>query len=465
LSPFEGGLRGMRVVCMSVKSNNYGYNKDLKKFVRELRKNSTKAEIRLWTELLRAGKMKGYAFLRQRPVLNFIADFMCKELQLIIEVDGYSHEQQKKWHKDQKRQKELEDKGFTILRFTDDDVINDLGNVERVIKGWIENHPPAPPSKGDSQPSLKNRFEAYIQNLQDEISDRLEQIDGNNQFRHDDWEREGGGGGHSRVIEKGDVFEKGGVNISTVHGELPDLIRQRFEVEQGWFWAGGISLVIHPQNPMVPTVHANFRYFELYDDAEMSEVRDCWFGGGADLTPYYLWDEDAVHFHKVLKTACDKHGADLYPRFKKECDEYFYNTHRSEARGVGGLFFDYLRPTDERSAEDWYAFTTDVGDVFLDAYMPIVERRKDEPYDEQQRYFQEIRRGRYVEFNLIYDRGTLFGLKTKGRTESILMSLPPEVRWDYDFQVEEGSCEAYLIERLKNPINWIEYGEKEGMLN
>jgi coproporphyrinogen III oxidase len=216
---------------------------------------------------------------------------------------------------------------------------------------------------------------------------------------------------------------------------------------------------------MVPTVHANFRYFELYDDAEMNEIRDQWFGGGADLTPYYLWDEDAVHFHRVFKKACDKHGDKLYLRFKKECDEYFYNDHRREARGVGGLFFDYLRPTEQRTAEDWYAFTTEVGKAFLDSYVPIVKRRKDEPFDEKQRYFQEIRRGRYVEFNLIHDRGTLFGLKTNGRTESILMSLPPRVRWDYDFKVEENSREAYLLNRLENPIDWIEYSKKQEFKN
>jgi coproporphyrinogen III oxidase len=316
----------------------------------------------------------------------------------------------------------------------------------------------SPLKGGSNEPSIKKRFESYIQNLQDEICDSLEEFEDEARFRHDDWEREGGGGGHSRVIEKGNVFEKGGVNISTVHGELPDAIRKRFEVEQGWFWAGGISLVLHPKSPMIPTVHANFRYFELYDDAGMNEVRDCWFGGGVDLTPYYLWDQDAVHFHKVLKSACDTHGRDLYPAFKKGCDEYFYNDHRSEGRGVGGLFFDYLRPDETRSAEDWYHFTTDVGAAFLESYVPIVERRKEESYTDRQRYFQEIRRGRYVEFNLIHDRGTLFGLKTGGRTESILMSLPPHVRWDYDFEIEEGSEEAYLIERLKNPIDWIEYG-------
>lgn len=312
-----------------------------------------------------------------------------------------------------------------------------------------------------SQNSIKQRFTDYIFSLQDIICDTLEELDGKVQFRHDDWERDGGGGGNTRVIEKGNLFEKGGVNVSTVFGELPTLIRERFEVEQGWFWAGGLSLVIHPQSPMVPTVHANFRYFELYDDEEMNEIRDCWFGGGADLTPYYLWDEDAVHFHKVFKEACDIHGDDLYPQFKKQCDEYFFNEHRSEGRGIGGIFFDYLRPGKQRTAEDWYNFTTTAGDAFLEAYVPIVKLRKDEDYSEKQRYFQEIRRGRYVEFNLIHDRGTLFGLKTEGRTESILMSLPPRVRWDYEFNVKEGSEEAYLIDRLRNPIDWIEYDEDQ----
>lgn len=309
--------------------------------------------------------------------------------------------------------------------------------------------------------TIKQRFTDFIFELQDEICSSLEELDGKARFRHDDWTREGGGGGHTRVIEKGDLFEKGGVNVSTVHGELPELIRKRFEVKQGWFWAGGLSLVIHPRSPMVPTVHANFRYFELYDDRKMDEIRDQWFGGGSDLTPYYLWDEDAVHFHQVLKRASDPHGEDLYPRFKKECDDYFYNDHRGEARGIGGLFFDYLRATGQRSPEDWYTFTADMGRSFLESYVPIVERRKDEPYDEAQRYFQEIRRGRYVEFNLIHDRGTLFGLKTGGRTESILMSLPPRVRWDYDFEVEDDSREAYLLKRLKHPIDWIEYGRKQ----
>lgn len=306
-----------------------------------------------------------------------------------------------------------------------------------------------------SKKSFKQRFKTFITELQNEVCTALEELDEEKAFRTDEWKRPGGGGGVSRVMENGGLFEKAGVNISTVHGELPELIKQRFSVGEGWFWAGGISLIIHPESPMIPTVHANFRYFELYEDEKMNEIRDCWFGGGADLTPYYLWDEDAVHFHQTFKKACDLHGDDLYPRFKQECDEYFYNEHRNEARGVGGVFFDYLRPNEQHSAEDWYNFVTDIGPSFLEAYVPIVERRKNEPYGNDEKYFQEVRRGRYVEFNLLYDRGTLFGLKTDGRNESVLMSLPPRVRWVYDFEPEEGSREEYLIERLKNPTDWV----------
>ncbi len=304
-------------------------------------------------------------------------------------------------------------------------------------------------------PRIKQTFTSFIENLQDEICAAFEQLDGRAKFREDSWDRDGGGGGRTRVIEKGDLFEKGGVNVSTVYGELPDPIKVHFEVEHGWFWAGGISLVIHPKNPMVPTVHANFRYFELYDDEKMTRRVDGWFGGGADLTPYYLWPEDAEHFHRVFKKACDRHGEELYPRFKKQCDEYFYNSHRGEARGIGGLFFDYLRADDTRSLKDWHAFTEDVGSVFLDACLPILKDRVKEPYNRAQKYWQEIRRGRYVEFNLIHDRGTLFGLKTGGRIESILMSLPPQVRWDYDFHPRPGTREAELIEVLENPREWV----------
>ena len=302
---------------------------------------------------------------------------------------------------------------------------------------------------------LKSKFTSYIKALQNDICTALEQIDGKEKFQEDQWKRDGGGGGFTRVIEKGAVFEKGGVNISEVHGELPDAIKNHFNVKEGWFWAGGLSLVIHPLNPMVPTVHANFRYFELYEDEEMSVRTDAWFGGGADLTPYYLFEEDASHFHQVFKTACDRHGSDLYPLFKKQCDEYFFNSHRGEARGIGGLFFDYLRHDNNRSISDWSFFTVDAGNAFLDAYLPIVNKRVGEPYNPAQRYWQEIRRGRYVEFNLIHDRGTLFGLKTNGRIESIFMSLPPRVRWDYDFSPKPGSKEEQLITVLKSPIEWV----------
>ena len=302
---------------------------------------------------------------------------------------------------------------------------------------------------------IKKQFTQYIQNLQNEICSALEEIDGKALFREDKWERDGGGGGRTRVIENGNVFEKGGVNISTVHGELPDPIKKHFNVDEGWFWAGGISLVIHPESPMVPTVHANFRYFELYEDEKMTQRKDAWFGGGADLTPYYLWDEDAIHFHSVLKSACDKHGDDLYPVFKNQCDEYFFNSHRGESRGIGGLFFDYLRRDENRTLEQWHAFTETAGNVFLDSYLPIVKRRMDEPFNPSQKYWQEIRRGRYVEFNLIHDRGTLFGLKTNGRIESILMSLPPAVRWDYDFQPKSDSREEELVDILKKPKEWV----------
>ncbi len=303
--------------------------------------------------------------------------------------------------------------------------------------------------------SLKDRFTDYVHQLQDRICRELEELDGKEAFREDNWQREGGGGGRTRVIEKGEVIEKGGVNVSAVHGELPDPIKQHFQVDQGWFYATGLSLVLHPRSPMIPTVHANYRFFELYEDAEQSRVADRWFGGGADLTPYYLWEEDAVHFHRTFKQACDRHGKELYPRFKRECDDYFYNHHRGEARGIGGLFFDYLRGDSDHTDEDWFDFTTENGEAFLDAWRPIARRRVEEPYGEKERYWQEVRRGRYVEFNLIHDRGTLFGLKTKGRIESIFMSLPPRVRWDYDYRPEPGSREEELLERLRNPVDWI----------
>ena len=317
---------------------------------------------------------------------------------------------------------------------------------------------------------MKEKFYQYIQNLQDQIVAGLEAVEGKAKFREDIWERPEGGGGRTRVIENGNVIEKGGVNISAVHGKLPEAMQKMFNVGEADFFACGLSLVIHPINPMAPTVHANWRYFEMYPIADSTSVSTpplgggreglgvggAGFGGGQDLTPYYLFEEDAIHFHQTCKTACDKHNSEFYPKFKKQCDDYFWNAHRNEARGIGGLFFDYCKATEQMSMENWFNFVSEVGNSFLEAYIPILEKRKDLPYTEEQRTWQEIRRGRYVEFNLVHDKGTLFGLKTNGRIESILMSLPPNVQWVYDHHPEVGSEEEKLIKILENPINWIE---------
>jgi coproporphyrinogen III oxidase len=300
---------------------------------------------------------------------------------------------------------------------------------------------------------MKNKFYTYIQQLQDTICAGLEQADGVAKFREDLWTRPEGGGGRTRVIESGNVFEKGGVNISAVHGKLPEAMQQMFKVGEVDFFACGLSLVIHPKSPMVPTVHANWRYFEMYD--ETGNVIQQWFGGGQDLTPYYLFEEDAVHFHQTCKTACDKHNPAFYPKYKKQCDQYFWNVHRNEARGIGGLFFDYCKAENGMTMDKWYDFVTEVGDSFLDAYLPIIGKRKALPYTDAQRTWQEIRRGRYVEFNLVHDKGTLFGLKTNGRIESILMSLPPHVQWVYDHHPAAGSEEEKLIQILENPVDWV----------
>jgi coproporphyrinogen III oxidase len=300
---------------------------------------------------------------------------------------------------------------------------------------------------------MKNKFYKYIEDLQNTITSKLEEVDGLGKFKEDIWEREEGGGGRTRVIENGEVFEKGGVNISAVYGELPEVLRNQFKVKEGNFFACGLSLVLHPVNPFVPTVHANWRYFEMYDEA--GNIVTQWFGGGQDLTPYYLFDEDAVHFHQVCKSACDKHNSEFYPKFKKTCDEYFWNLHRNEARGIGGLFFDYLKETEDTLIEDRFNFVTEVGNSFLESYVPIVEKRKGIEFTKAHKDWQEVRRGRYVEFNLVHDRGTLFGLKTNGRIESILMSLPPIVQWKYNHHPEENSEEERLIHLLMNPRDWV----------
>ncbi len=300
---------------------------------------------------------------------------------------------------------------------------------------------------------MKDKFYSYILQLQDTITSKLAEVDGLATFKEDIWERPEGGGGRTRVIENGNVFEKGGVNISGVHGELPKSMQDYFGVKDANFFACGLSLVLHPKNPMVPTVHANWRYFEMYD--QEGNIVDQWFGGGQDLTPYYLFDEDATHFHAICKRACDAHNPSFHETYKKKCDDYFWNTHRGEARGVGGLFFDYCKATADMKMEDWYNFVTEVGNSFLEAYVPIAIKRKDLQFTKEQRDWQEIRRGRYVEFNLVHDKGTLFGLKTNGRIESILMSLPPHVQWVYDHHPEKGSEEERLLEVLKSPKNWV----------
>lgn len=298
----------------------------------------------------------------------------------------------------------------------------------------------------------KEQFTAYIHGLQDTICAEFEKLDSNISFTEDKWEREGGGGGISRIMTNAYPIEKGGVNTSVVHGSLPAEMQQAFGVKGTHFFACGLSLVIHPLNPYVPTVHANWRYFELYNEA--GGRIDNWFGGGADLTPYYIFPEDARHFHTTLKRAIQPFGEGLYEQYKKQCDEYFINRHRGdEARGIGGVFYDYLRPADKNDEGRLLAFQRANGNAFINAYFPIVERRKEMTYGEREKEWQEIRRGRYVEFNLIHDRGTLFGLKTKGRTESILMSLPPRARWYYNYSPEPSSEEARLVEALK-PRDW-----------
>jgi coproporphyrinogen III oxidase len=291
----------------------------------------------------------------------------------------------------------------------------------------------------------------YLRGLQDNIVSALEAVDGQETFRVDDWERPGGGGGRSRVLVDGAVFEQAGVGFSHVYGSEmpPSATKARPELAGKSFQALGVSLVLHPRNPYAPTTHANFRFFST--DSESGEPV-WWFGGGFDLTPYYPFVEDVIHWHTTASNACQPFGADVYARYKKWCDEYFYLKHRDETRGVGGLFFDDVN---DRGFDESFDFLRAIGDQFLPAYLPIINRRKDLEYGEREREFQLYRRGRYVEFNLIYDRGTLFGLQSGGRTESILMSLPPRVRWEYSWQPEDGSPEADLYENYLKPRDWL----------
>jgi coproporphyrinogen III oxidase len=312
-------------------------------------------------------------------------------------------------------------------------------------------------------PPVKEQWVNFIYSLQDNICKALEKSDGKGKFIEDRWERivredsveDGhGGGGRTRVIQKGNVFEKGGVNTSVVFGNVTEPMRKQLKINGEKWFAAGLSLVIHPLNPFVPTVHCNYRMFELYDENYV--LSDRWFGGGTDLTPYYLFEEDAKHFHQTYKNACDLYDPAFYPGFKKECDNYFVNTHRNnERRGIGGIFYDHQRADEEHDVDFWMGFGKSCGEAFIPSYIPIVEKRKGLNYNAEQKHWQEIRRGRYVEFNLLHDRGTIFGLKTNGRTESILMSLPPTVKFEYDYQPEAGSEEQKLLQACMHPRDWI----------
>ncbi len=295
----------------------------------------------------------------------------------------------------------------------------------------------------------KEHIAAVYQKIQDEICIALEALDGKAKFEEEIWEREGGGGGRTRIIQGGDILEKGGVNFSAVHGKLPEAIKKSFGVEQEDFFATGVSIVIHPNNPHVPIIHMNIRYFELNE-----EVR--WFGGGIDLTPHYIIDEDAIYFHTALKDVCDGHHPNFYKDFKAWADRYFFIKHRNETRGIGGVFYDKLTPDKTGlSYDQLFDFSCDLGRTFAPVYSELVNRHRHQPFSEQEKEWQLQRRGRYVEFNLVYDAGTRFGLETNGRVESILMSLPTQANWFYDFKAEPNSPEQKTLDLLKQGVNWI----------
>ncbi|QQE64576.1 coproporphyrinogen III oxidase [Leptolyngbya sp. BL0902] len=335
-------------------------------------------------------------------------------------------------------------------------------------------NPTATPKTAPPPSDSRDRVSAMLKQLQDNICQGLEALDGEATFQEESWERPEGGGGRSRVMKQGGVFEQGGVNFSEVWGDHlpPSILVQRPEAAGHRFYATGTSMVLHPRNPYIPTVHLNYRYFEA------GPV--WWFGGGIDLTPYYPFESDVVHFHRTMKEVCDRHNPSYYKVFKPWCDEYFYLKHRQETRGVGGIFFDYqdgqgllyrgpdqgkgadqvsqaIGELPQRSWEDLFAFSQDCGNAFLPAYVPIAERHRNDEYGDRERQFQLYRRGRYVEFNLVYDRGTIFGLQTNGRTESILMSLPPLVRWEYAYAPEPGSLEARLYDIFLKPQDWVNW--------
>ena len=296
----------------------------------------------------------------------------------------------------------------------------------------------------------KHTITEFFKNLQDNICKGLEEADGKAKFQEDLWERPGGGGGRTRIIQEGNVIEKGGVNFSAVHGEMPELLQQKMKMQGDEFYATGVSIVIHPESPMVPIIHMNVRYFEM-----TGEQPRYWFGGGIDLTPHYVVKEDARFFHQQMKAVCDRHHPDFYDQFKTWADNYFYIKHRQETRGIGGIFFDRLTETEGFTKEQLFAFVQEVGEAFVPVYSHFMNKNKQITFGEEEKKWQLVRRGRYVEFNLVLDQGTKFGLETGGRIESILMSLPKQANWYYNLQPEAGTKEAETIALLKKDMDWI----------
>ena len=294
----------------------------------------------------------------------------------------------------------------------------------------------------------KEEIQNWFKGLQDDICSALEQTDDKGKFHQDLWERPEGGGGRTRVIRDGNILEKGGVNFSAVHGPTPAKILEALKIDQADFFATGVSIVMHPHSPMVPIIHMNVRYFEMSNGIS-------WFGGGIDLTPHYVDEKDAKLFHTQMKACCDRHDASYYPEFKKWADDYFYIKHRKETRGVGGIFFDRLSANDQFTKEDRWKFVQDVGNQFAPIYTHLMAKNRDLPYGESEKQWQYLRRGRYAEFNLVWDKGTKFGLDTDGRTESILMSLPPQANWEYNHIPAEGSKEQETLDLLKKGIDWV----------
>jgi len=294
---------------------------------------------------------------------------------------------------------------------------------------------------------LKQEISIWFEGLQEHICNALSATDGQ-KFREDLWQRDGGGGGKTRILE-GNIIEKGGVNFSAVYGKTPEKILEALQLPQSDFFATGVSIVLHPHSPLVPIIHANIRYFEMSNGT-------WWFGGGIDLTPHYVVPEQAAWFHEQLKNVCDKHDLHFYPKFKKWADDYFYIKHRHETRGIGGIFFDHLNQKSGYDKETLFEFVKDIGLIFSEIYIPLINQNKDLSYTDEQKTWQNVRRGRYVEFNLVYDKGTKFGLETDGRIESILMSLPKTAQWFYDFRPQTGSQEEKTLHYLRKGIDWVD---------